>query len=77
MGARPHSIRLKLKIAKTIAGAFLILSGVVWFLQGINVMPGSFMTGQPMWAVYGAISAIIGAIVIYRTNRKRSDSKLP
>lgn len=66
-----------MKIAKTLAGVFLILSGGVWFLQGINVIPGSFMTGQPMWAVYGAISAIFGAIVIYRTNRSGSNSKLP
>jgi hypothetical protein len=66
-----------MRIAKTLAGAFLLLSGGVWFLQGINMIPGSFMTGQPMWAVYGAISAIIGAIVIYRANRPDSNSKLP
>jgi len=66
-----------MRIAKTLAGAFLLVSGCVWFLQGINVIPGSFMTGQRMWAVYGAISAIIGVIVIYRTNRPGSNSKLP
>lgn len=27
--------------------------GAVWFLQGINVLPGSFMTGQTKWAVIG------------------------
>ena len=66
-----------MRIAKTLAGAFLILSGGVWFLQGINIIPGSFMTGQRIWAVYGAISAILGAIVIWRTNRSGSNSKLP
>jgi uncharacterized membrane protein HdeD (DUF308 family) len=66
-----------MRIAKTLAGAFLLVSGCVWFLQGINVIPGSFMTGQRMWAVYGAISAIIGVIVIYRTSRPGSNSKLP
>ncbi len=27
-------------------GIVLILVGIVWFLQGINILPGSFMTGQ-------------------------------
>jgi hypothetical protein len=34
-----------------IAGAILVLFGAIWFLQGINVLPGSFMTGQIRWAV--------------------------
>ena len=25
-------------------------AGIVWLLQGINVLPGSFMTGDPFWA---------------------------
>jgi uncharacterized membrane protein HdeD (DUF308 family) len=66
-----------MKILINLVGAFLIVSGCVWFLQGVNVIPGSFMTGQRIWAVYGIVSAILGALVIYRTNRKRSDSELP
>ena len=38
-----------------IVGALLVLTGGVWFLQGINVLPGSFMTGQIRWAVYGGL----------------------
>ena len=34
--------------------------GFVWFLQGINVLPGSFMTGQIQWAVYGGIAVAVG-----------------
>jgi hypothetical protein len=26
------------------------LFGVIWFLQGINLLPGRFMTGQLRWA---------------------------
>jgi hypothetical protein len=29
-------------------------------LQGINVLPGSYMTGQPRWAVNGAIAILVG-----------------
>ena len=43
-----------------IVGPVLILIGAVWFLQGINVLPGSFMTGQIEWAVYGGTTAAAG-----------------
>ena len=49
-----------MKITLRIVGAFLILVGGVWFLQGINVLPGSFMTGQTKWAVYGGLSILVG-----------------
>ena len=54
----------------TIAGVLLILGGAVWFLQGIGVLPGSFMTGQTRWAVYGAIAIAAGVLVI-RFGRSR------
>jgi hypothetical protein len=34
--------------------------GAIWFLQGINVLPGSFMTGQIQWAVYGGVAVAVG-----------------
>jgi hypothetical protein len=33
-----------MRITLNIVGAVLVLCGVIWFLQGINVLPGSFMT---------------------------------
>ena len=45
-------------------GVVLILVGTVWFLQGINVLPGSFMTGQTRWAVIGAISFAVGIALL-------------
>ena len=39
-------------IVKTILKIFAILiflAGGIWFLQGINILPGSFMTGDPQW----------------------------
>lgn len=52
------------------AGALLIFLGSVWFLQGINVLPGSFMTGQTEWAVYGAITVIVGLFLFVRGRRQ-------
>ncbi len=53
-------------------GLLLILSGCVWFLQGIGVLPGSFMSGQLQWAVNGGIAVVIGAAILFLTNRRQS-----
>jgi len=59
-----------MRIAMTIAGVLLILVGIVWILQGINVLPGSFMTGQTKWAVIGAIAAIAGIALLVFARRR-------
>ena len=51
-----------MNIVLNIIGVLLILPGIVFFLQGINVLPGSRMTGDPKWAVIGGILVIIIAI---------------
>ena len=44
----PPRDRTRLVVA-TIAG----LVGIVWVLQGVGVLPGSFMTGDMLWAWIG------------------------
>ncbi len=51
----------------------LILNGAVWFLQGINLLPGSFMTGQIEWAVYGSLAFIIGLGLVMLANRRKKE----
>jgi hypothetical protein len=48
----------------------LIVAGTVWFLQGIGVLPGSFMSGQIQWAVYGSLAAIAGLGLILFARRQ-------
>jgi hypothetical protein len=60
-----------MKIFLNVIAILLILGGGIWFLQGINVLPGSFMTGQIQWAIYGGI-AIIAAIVLIVWNNRRT-----
>jgi hypothetical protein len=62
------------RIVSNIAGVVLVLFGCIWFLQGVNVLPGSFMTGQIRWAVYGAIAAIAGIALLLRANRRRQST---
>jgi hypothetical protein len=60
-----------MRIALNVVGAVLVFLGTVWFLQGVNVLPGSFMTGQMRWAVRGGIAAIVGIALLIWANRKR------
>jgi hypothetical protein len=60
-----------MRIVSTIVGVLCLLVGCIWFLQGINVLPGSFMTGQTKWAVYGALLFILGLGVLAVARRRR------
>ena len=61
-----------MRMASNTAGVALMLVGCVWFLQGINLLPGTFMTGRPKWAVYSALSFIAGvALLLWRRRRRR------
>ncbi len=60
-----------MKIALNVIGILLILGGAVWFLQGINVLPGSFMTGQIQWAINGGIAIVVGIVLLAFANLRR------
>jgi hypothetical protein len=60
-----------MRIVMIVAGVLCLLLGCVWILQGINILPGSFMTGQTKWAIYGAILVIIGIGLLFSANRRR------
>jgi uncharacterized membrane protein HdeD (DUF308 family) len=60
-----------LKTVMVIIAVIMILSGTVWFLQGINLLPGSFMTGESRWAVRGAIAMVIGLVLLVLASRLR------
>ena len=60
-----------MRIALNVVGALCLLMGCVWLLQGINILPGSFMTGQTKWAVYGGLLAAAGIGLLIAANRRR------
>jgi hypothetical protein len=62
-----------MKISLNLLGAVLILMGCIWILQGVNILPGSFMTGQIRWAVYGGIAVAVGAALLLSANRRRKN----
>jgi hypothetical protein len=58
-----------MKIVLRIVGLLLVVFGCIWFLQGVNVLPGSFMTGQIRWAVYGGIAVVVGIGLLFAAKR--------
>ncbi|MGI8523269.1 MAG: hypothetical protein ACR2K3_08160 [Nocardioides sp.] len=54
---------------RLVVGAVLILLGVVWILQGLNVIGGSGMSGHAVWAVIGVIVAVVGLFLVVRARR--------
>jgi hypothetical protein len=47
-----------------IVGGLMVLVGGVWLLQGVGILPGSFMTGQPFWAIMGAVFLAVGGLLV-------------
>jgi len=58
-----------MRLAIRILAALMIFLGIVWILQGIDVLPGSFMTGQIKWAWRGALFALIGVALLFIPRR--------
>lgn len=58
-----------MRLAIRILAALLIFLGIVWILQGLNVLPGSFMTGQIQWAWRGALVALLGVGLLFMQRR--------
>ena len=52
------------RIALITIGVIAVILGGVWAGQGMNLIPGSFMTGSRMWLSIGLIVAIVGVILI-------------
>lgn len=47
-------------------GLVLIMIGAVWFMLGSGMLGGSVMTGQTVWAIVGAMIAIVGLWIVTR-----------
>ena len=58
-----------MKTVGNVIGILMVLLGTVWFLQGINILPGSFMTGQTRWAVYGGACWAAGVALLLLLRR--------
>ena len=60
-----------MKTVLNIISVLLILAGGVFFLQGINVLPGSYMTGDPQWAINGGVMILVALGLLFWANRRK------
>ncbi|QIG52873.1 hypothetical protein G6N82_00685 [Altererythrobacter sp. BO-6] len=61
-----------LKIALQVFGVALVLSGGLWTLQGLGIVmwpASSFMLADRSWALYGGITVLVGAILLWSSGR--------
>jgi hypothetical protein len=64
-----------------VAGVVLAIAGIVWTLQGLNLLGQSGgMNGQTIWAVIGPVTALAGLALVtigVRAGRSRASSPAP
>jgi len=60
-----------MRIALNVAAALCLIVGCIWILQGTNILPGSFMTGQMKWAANGGYLVIAGIALLIAAKRYR------
>ena len=47
-----------------IVGILILLVGIVWALQGTNILTGSQMSGHRRWIAIGGALGIVGIVLI-------------
>jgi hypothetical protein len=62
-----------MRVVSTLIGVLMVCMGGIWILQGLNIaFLDSFMAGDPQWAVYGAVLALLGiGQVVWSNTRVR------
>ena len=53
------------------AGLLITVVGVVFALQGVGVIGGSFMSGTTTWAIAGPVIALAGLTLVMAGLRRR------
>jgi hypothetical protein len=61
-----------MKWVLVVVGVLLVLAGVGWTLQGLDVIGGSAMSGVTLWAIIGPIVAIGGLALTVVGLRRRA-----
>jgi hypothetical protein len=63
------------RLIAQILGVALVLSGGLWALQGLGLLmwpADSFMLADRSWALYGAITVVVGVLLFWWGSRRRA-----
>ena len=52
------------RIALMVVGALALVIGGVWIGQGLNLIPGSVMTGDKTWFYIGLVVLALGVVLL-------------
>ncbi len=52
------------RIALVVVGALAVLTGGIWIGQGLNLIPGSVMTGDKTWFYIGLVVLAVGIALV-------------
>ncbi len=59
------------------AGVIALLVGIVWTLQGADVLLGSVMSGSSFWLAVGVVLLVVGLLLAGWGVRSPSSKKTP
>ena len=62
-GPARKGTRMK-QAALIVIGGLVALVGIVWTLQGLGYVGGSFMSGATLWAIIGPIVVLAGLAIV-------------
>ncbi len=63
-----------MKLGVNVLGILIALVGAIWFLQGIGVLLGSFMSNTTQWTLIGILMLVIGGGVLVYNRRRQTPS---
>ena len=59
------------QVLLVVIGVAAAVAGIVWTLQGLGYVGGSFMSGATVWAIIGPVVALAGLVLIIIASRSR------
>ncbi|MDX8467724.1 hypothetical protein RFM26_18695 [Mesorhizobium sp. VK23B] len=60
-----------MRLIRNLLALLVLAIGVLWSLQGLGLVPGSFMTGQRQWLYIGLVTVLVGLLGLRWANRSR------
>ena len=51
-------------VVLTVVGVVALVTGAIWVGQGLNLIPGSFMTGDRTWLAIGLLVGVVGIVLV-------------
>ncbi|AZO60441.1 MAG: hypothetical protein EOQ55_05680 [Mesorhizobium sp.] len=58
-----------MRLIRNLLALIVLAIGVLWSLQGLGLVQGSFMTGQREWLYIGLVTTLLGLLGLRWANR--------